>query len=115
MIGIVLAFSLVNAMLKITSLIRAGHRTLVLEGKLTDPWIFELERTWNEARRLNPSAIVAIELKDVTAISEKGELLLRQMSAEGAKFSCCRGIFTKHVVKQLGVNCTGKKKEGHKA
>jgi hypothetical protein len=102
-------------MLKITSLIRAGHRTLVLEGKLTDPWLAELERTWIEARRLNSSATVAIELKDVTAISEKGELLLRQMSAEGAKFTCCRGIFTKHVVKQLVAYCTGKKKEEPKA
>ncbi len=100
-------------MLKITSLIHAGHRTLVLEGKITDPWLEELERAWKEARHLN--ARVAIELRDVTSISEKGELLLRQMRAEGAKFTCCRGIFTKHVVKQLLQYCSGKRREGHKA
>jgi len=102
-------------MLKITSLIRAGHRTLVLEGKLTDPWLAELEQTWREVRLLNDQATVAIELKDVTAISEKGQQLLRQLRSEGAKVTCCRGIFTKHVVKQLAQYCAQKTKGGERA
>ncbi len=102
-------------MLKITSLIRAGHRTLVLEGKLTEPWLGELERAWKEARQFNQDATVAIELKDITSISEGGELLLRQLKAEGAKVSCCRGIFTKHVVRQVHQYCAMRRKGGSKA
>lgn len=44
---------------------------------------------------------VRVDLKDVTAISQHGENLLFQMLCEGATFNCCRGVLTRHVVKQL--------------
>ncbi|HWR15356.1 MAG TPA: hypothetical protein VN577_11025 [Terriglobales bacterium] len=100
-------------MLKITSFMRAGQRTLVLEGKLTDPWLAELERTWREIRQLNEKTKVLIELKDVTDISVKGELLLRHMKTEGAQFSCCRGIMIKHLVKQLARYCSTERSTKH--
>lgn len=86
-------------MFKITAIEAQGQQTLVLEGKLVDPWLAELERTWNEMRCRGDSKMV-IDLKDVTAISERGEVLLRQMMAEGAKFNCCRGVLTRHVVQR---------------
>jgi hypothetical protein len=42
-----------------------------------------------------------IDLRDVTAISERGQQLLQEMMTEGAKFQCLRGVLTMHVVKRL--------------
>jgi anti-anti-sigma regulatory factor len=88
-------------MLKITALETAERRTLVLEGKLVDPWLTELERMWAETRGEDSSRSVLIDMKDVTDISSRGEDLLRQMITDGAKLNCCRGVLTRHVVKRL--------------
>ncbi len=87
-------------MLKITAIDEENYRMLILEGKLIDPWIAELERTWGEAQRV-PGRRVFVDLKDVTTISQHGENLLYRMMVEGAKFSCCRGVLTRHVVRRL--------------
>ncbi len=86
-------------MLKITAIGSGRERTLILEGKLIDAWITELERIWGEARAANRS--VVIDLKDVTTISQQGENLLHRMMAEGATLFCCRGVLTRHVVQEL--------------
>ena len=88
-------------MLKITTTSNGGQRTLVLEGQLVDPWVTELEKSWTEAQQMIEQGKVRVDLKDVTAISQHGENLLFQMMCEGATFNCCRGVLTKHVVKQL--------------
>jgi ABC-type transporter Mla MlaB component len=88
-------------MLKITTKDDGDQRTLVVEGKLVDPWVSELEKSWTEAQRMVEQGKVRIDLKDVTAISQHGENLLFEMMREGAMFNCCRGVLTRHVVKQL--------------
>jgi hypothetical protein len=88
-------------MLKITEMESGHQRTLVLEGKLVDPWVAELEKTWDEARRANQPRRLVVDLKDVTVISQRGENLLFQMMSEGAQFNCCRGVLTKHVLQRL--------------
>jgi len=88
-------------MLKITAIDNEHRRTLVLEGRLVDPWIAELERSWAEAKRADGTRTIVVDLKDVTAISQRGENLLFQMMADGATFNCCRGVLTKHVLQQL--------------
>ncbi|HEX2330819.1 MAG TPA: hypothetical protein VHN74_19000 [Candidatus Angelobacter sp.] len=88
-------------MLKITTKDYGDQRTLVVEGKLIDPWVGELEKSWTEAQRMVEQGKVRIDLKDVTVISQHGENLLLEMMREGATFNCCRGVLTRHVVKQL--------------
>ena len=88
-------------MLKITTSDSGNQRTLVLEGKLVDPWLSELQKSWAEVKGAGQSEKILIDLKDVTVISQTGENLLFQMMREGATFNCCRGVLTKHVVKQL--------------
>lgn len=102
-------------MLKITSLETAKQRTLVLEGKLVDPWLTELERMWAESREGSDPRSVLIDMKDVTDISQRGENLLRQMMVDGAKLNCCRGVLTRHVVRRL-IHSFGAltRKPGHK-
>lgn len=92
-------------MLKITTTNNGEQRTLVLEGTLVDPWVTELEKSWTEAQQMVEQGKVRVDLKDVTAISQHGENLLFQMMCEGATFNCCRGVLTKHVVKQLERRC----------
>ena len=87
-------------MLKITTTNNGSERTLVLEGTLVDPWVTELERSWSEAQMVEQGKVL-VDLKDVTVISQHGENVLFQMMCEGATFNCCRGVMTRHVVKQL--------------
>ena len=92
-------------MLKITA-VNDNHRTtLVLEGQLVDPWIHELERTWIEARMSIGSESIVVDLKDVTTISQRGENVLSTMMADGVELNCCRGVLTKHVLRQLKQRC----------
>ena len=88
-------------MLKITTTNNGDQPTLVLEGQLVDPWVTELEKSWAEAQHMIEQGRIRVDLKDVTAISQQGENLLFQMMCEGATFNCCRGVLTRHVVKQL--------------
>ncbi len=88
-------------MLKVTVNGSEDQTTLVLEGKLMDPWLPEARRAWDEVRNNIEARQIVIDLKDVTAISEKGQEFLREVMAKGAKFNCCRGILTKHVVRRL--------------
>lgn len=88
-------------MLKITAVDGQDQRTLVLEGRLVEPWVTELQKNWDEVQRASGAQHVLIDLKDVSAISQSGEELLFQMMTQGATFRCCRGVLTRHVVKQL--------------
>jgi hypothetical protein len=88
-------------MLKITTVDNDHRRTLILEGQLIDPWISELERSWSEAHLSITAKSIVVDMKDVTAISQRGENVLFQMMAEGAQINCCRGVLTKHVLQQL--------------
>jgi|SRR5207237_6407253 len=88
-------------MLKISSIDSERQRTLVLEGMLVEPWLDELERSWSEAQGANGERSLVVDLKDVTAISQRGENLLFRMMGDGARFNCCRGILTKRVLQQL--------------
>ena len=93
-----------HVMLKITEIDSEHRRTLILEGQLIDPWIGELELRWIEALSKGARLIV-VDLKDVTAISQRGENVLFEMMAVGAEISCCRGVLTKHVLQQLKRRC----------
>jgi hypothetical protein len=88
-------------MLKITAIDGGDQRTLVVEGALVEPWLSELERTWTEARQADGRRTLVVDLKDVTAISNRGEDLLYRMMTAGAEFQCCRGVLTKHVLRQI--------------
>lgn len=88
-------------MLKITVNENEGQLTWVLEGALVEPWLMELERSWTEAQQLNGSRTLTVMLKDVTAISRRGEELLSEMMNGGATLQCCRGVLTRHVLQQL--------------
>ena len=87
-------------MLKISFIDTPTRRLLVLEGKLTAPWAAELSSACEKARAdLNGRELV-IEMKHITAINQEGKDVILKLIGEGVKF-CSRGVFTKHMLKQL--------------
>ena len=49
---------------------------------------------------------LVIDMRHVTAISQEGENVLFELIQKGVKFRC-RGVFTKHVLKQLARRANG--------
>lgn len=79
-------------MLRITIQESAQASTFKLEGKLTGPWVNELEQTWQNATAAAPPASkkpLIIDLADVTYIDCAGKSLLARIYERGAKLIAC--------------------------
>jgi outer membrane protein TolC/anti-anti-sigma regulatory factor len=68
-------------MLRITIQESAQASTFKLEGKLTGPWVRELEQSWTAAA---PGHTLIVDLADVTFIDCAGKSLLARMHESGA-------------------------------
>jgi len=97
-------------MLKISTINRRSERRLVVEGKLVQPWVGELRRTWRTAGEDLQGRKLVIDLSNATSIGPEGEEALLELMKEGAKFSCC-GVLTKYVVKRLADRCRARCEE----
>jgi outer membrane protein TolC len=73
-------------MLRITIQESAQSSTFKLEGKLTGPWVRELEQAWTSA---TAGRALVIDLADVTFIDCAGKTLLARMHESGAKLVAC--------------------------
>ena len=87
-------------MVRISIIDTESKRTLLVEGKLAEPWTSELEKAWNNASHDLQGRNLAIDLRNVTVISPEGENTLLELIRSGAKFSCS-GVLNKHILKQL--------------
>ncbi len=87
-------------MLRITITRGPTATTLRVEGKLTGPWVAELERAWRSVS--SPvNGHVSVDLTDVTFIGEEGKRLLEVMYGEGAKLKASRCL-TRRLVEEIG-------------
>ena len=86
-------------MLKITLVPGSEPSTLKVEGKLTGPWVSELERTWSEISTRETGRPV-VELSEVTFVSAEGKKLLKSMFQQGADLQS-RSLMTKFILSQL--------------
>jgi hypothetical protein len=91
-------------MLKISTIDTRSERRLVVEGKLIEPWIAELGKTWSVASANLDGRKLVIDLDNTTVISREGEDALFELMRKGAKFSCC-GVLTRYLVKRLAHKC----------
>jgi hypothetical protein len=91
-------------MFKISIVDTRTQRKLVVEGKLSEPWLDELRTTWRSASRDLDGRKVIIDLSSVTIISREGENAIFDLMTQGARFSCA-GILTRHVLKGLARRC----------
>jgi anti-anti-sigma regulatory factor len=88
-------------MLRITITNHQGGTTLRLEGRLSGPWVEELERTWRGVTSDVANGRVAVDLSDVTFVGEEGKKLLETMYGEGVKLKAC-GCATRRLVEEIG-------------
>lgn len=86
-------------MLKITFQDNPESTTVKLEGKLSGPWVEELERSWVEHSPL-ASGNVIIDLSDVSYIDPEGKRLLARMVGKGVCFEGTH-LMTKYVIDEI--------------
>jgi len=91
-------------MFKISIIDTPAQRKLVVEGRLSEPWVAELRTTWRDASRDLDGRKVVIDLSSLTVISREGEDAIFDLMKQGAKLSCA-GILTRHVLKGLARRC----------
>ena len=87
-------------MLRITLDKNSRCSSLRLEGRLTGPWVDELERTWRTLASGPNDGHVAVDLTDVTFVGEDGKKLLETMYGEGAKLKAS-GCVTRRLVEEI--------------
>ena len=88
-------------MLRITLIKNPHIITLRVEGRLTGPWVGELERTWRAVASDPANGRVSVDLTDVTFVGEEGKKLLENMYGEGAKLKASRCV-TRRLVEEIG-------------
>ena len=91
-------------MLKIT--IEHGEKTAVLKlaGKLTGPWVDELDRAWHEISTGPTGSEILLDLCDVTFVAPEGRVQLTKMCEQGATFKAS-GCFGKGIVDEIIRSC----------
>jgi hypothetical protein len=87
-------------MLKITVIENGKEQRLIVEGKLAEPCVSELESAWNHVRLASGNRPILVDLSSVTLINSRGEAALMAMVAEGARLTA-KGLYSEFVVKQL--------------
>ena len=100
-------------MLKISIIEGDTQRRLIVEGKLVGPWAAELRGACEKANTDLFKRRLVIDMRHVTAISQEGENVLFELVQKGVKFRC-RGVFTKHVLKQVARRANGNPGKGEK-
>ena len=89
-------------MLRITNTKTQNAVTLRVEGKLSGPWVDELERAWRSASE-SADGCAWVDLTDVTFVGEDGKRLLEVMYGEGARFKAAT-CATRRLVEEIGQN-----------
>jgi anti-anti-sigma regulatory factor len=85
-------------MLKITTRTDATGTILDVEGKLTGPWVQELERCWREA--VKTERRIKVQLNAVTFIDDAGKRLLAEMHRQGAELAA-EGCMTRAITEEI--------------
>jgi ABC-type transporter Mla MlaB component len=99
-------------MLKITKIDTDTEQRLILEGRLTKPWIADLGSHWQETRHAHPERKFVVDLGGVVGIDSAGESALTLMKSDGAEF-LARGIRMTHLVKDLEIEAQKSQSRGY--
>ncbi len=93
-------------MFRISIIDTLSQRKLVVEGKLSEPWLDELRTTWKNAGRDLGGRKLIIDVSNLTVISQAGEDAIFDLMKQGAKFSCS-GVCTRYILKRLARGMRG--------
>ena len=73
---------------------------LLLEGRLTGPWVDELARCWGSLRDENHAGPIRVDLEGVTFVSAAGKALLARLHDDGAALTA-RGCMTSAIIEEI--------------
>ena len=75
--------------------------TLILEGRLTGPWIGEVERVWSAAADATSGRKLVVDLAGVTFVEEEGKKLLRRIFKRGGELRANNDVMMKAIVEEV--------------
>jgi ABC-type transporter Mla MlaB component len=87
-------------MLRITKIDTPTEQKLILEGRLSEPWIADLSSHWKDLCHAHPKCKFVVDLRGVTRIDSSGENALALLKAEGAEF-LASGVRIKNLLDNL--------------
>ena len=77
-------------MLRVTTITAKDSPVLKLEGKLSGPWVDELQNCWKEAvAEGTHRKAIKIDMRGVSYVDHRGQNLLQHMEREGASLVEC--------------------------
>lgn len=86
-------------MLKIT-IERDEATTLELEGKISGPWVEELERCWRSELERTPPSSVDVSLRSISFVDARGKALLARMVEAGTRVEGA-GCMTRALIEEI--------------
>jgi hypothetical protein len=75
-------------MLKISVIGSRTEPRMLLEGKRIAPWVGELRTVWRAANEQIEGRAWAVDLRNITVISQEGENAPSELMSAGARFRC---------------------------
>ncbi|MGA3327106.1 MAG: TolC family protein [Terriglobia bacterium] len=87
-------------MLRITTTDIDEKVTLKLEGKLSGPWVEELERCWRTSTNISSKKRLVVDLSGVTFVDPAGKQLLCSISSAGAQL-VGSGLMPKSLIDEI--------------
>jgi hypothetical protein len=98
-------------MLRIRTHFRLGETVLIIEGRLTGPWVEELARCWAELRGGQQNGAIRVDLDGVTFVSADGKALLARLHEGGAVLTA-RGCMTSAIIDEIATPRPARPEEG---
>jgi len=86
-------------MLRVRTHFGPTETVLVVEGRLTGPWIDELARCWAKLRE-KQAAPIRVDLEGVTFVSPAGKALLARLHDEGSLLTA-RACMTSAIIEEI--------------
>jgi hypothetical protein len=88
--------------LRISITENATEMRLVLQGRLTGPWVDELKTSWKTASQLLEGRRCIVDIDELAFIDKRGNRVLRAMSTEGAQF-IANDLYMRSVAEALKI------------
>ena len=87
-------------MLRITITDDPSVQRWSLQGRLSGPWVAQLQSSWEKTHAARETRKCVIDLNGVTFVDLDGERMLTTMMKDGAEFRAT-GVYTRHLVDTL--------------